>query len=603
MRSGGGSVWLWPWIGWAVAVSLSLLVLGPVMHESDQASLVSGMTALANGEASVVGATFYNYDKQYGSYWLLAGLRKLMPFGDPVLLGNLAGITVFWGGAALLLLRWPPRTTGQSWAATALWLTPAFLQHSPFLASNFLAAGLLMASAAAWSSVTLWSRLLSVGLAGVATACRADVLAVLPLLTWVLLPRRKLATWLRQPWLWAFAAGGLVAWVIGKTVAGASSRLFYDPFFVPQIFAAYTVFGIGGTLFLLAGWEGSCLTQALRRPGWTRRWHALAGAAVLGPIFLFYSLQMFSTRHWVTGLTALGLLALHRRGAVCFGGRSGRVWATLALIAALVGLGVGVRLPFPDRPSLVFGAGTAFPTADGEQTMGGYAWRLWEMRTSGFAHDHNHPLWQAVRDADYLAETDGRVAVATSGMHAYFELALRLRGLGYRRIADADVANEKAGFHVDSRSLLRDSPTLGSAQSVTGYTWIDGRNFVPVSSPTGDIVVLRAEPGETPDWLLRRAALARAFGGDEFLELADWEELADYPGHTAVIFHPDWRGDPAAEPFVADRGMLLPGPSAFVAGARSVPRLLQELEAHPGPWRAAVSRLPAYMSVGQMRGE
>src|SRR5947209_6308928 len=84
---------------WGLALcflAVGLLILLPsfrsLMHESDQAALLLGGWSLATGEASPLHADFYNYDRLFFTYWLLAMLirvaRAFTERPDVVLLGN-----------------------------------------------------------------------------------------------------------------------------------------------------------------------------------------------------------------------------------------------------------------------------------------------------------------------------------------------------------------------------------------------------------------------------------------------------------------------------------------------------------------------------------
>ena len=94
-----------------VLFSAALLwVVGPVMRESDQASVLNGALLMArNGE--LAGVSFYNYDRTFVSYWMLAGMLK--GFGleqgnadTIVFAGNMLACAFFLAGFAVVWLRW-----------------------------------------------------------------------------------------------------------------------------------------------------------------------------------------------------------------------------------------------------------------------------------------------------------------------------------------------------------------------------------------------------------------------------------------------------------------------------------------------------------------
>ncbi|HAT20468.1 MAG TPA: hypothetical protein DCS85_09965, partial [Verrucomicrobiales bacterium] len=60
-----------------VWICLEIWAVGPVMRESDQASLLEGAVQLAVGDKAFSDNDSYNYDKQYFSYWVTAAWLKL----------------------------------------------------------------------------------------------------------------------------------------------------------------------------------------------------------------------------------------------------------------------------------------------------------------------------------------------------------------------------------------------------------------------------------------------------------------------------------------------------------------------------------------------
>ena len=81
-------------------ICLEIWAVGPVMRESDQASLLEGSLQLVSGERAVAGNDSYNYDKQYLSSWITAGwlkLRMTAVEGSAGIVreGNLLAVTFF----------------------------------------------------------------------------------------------------------------------------------------------------------------------------------------------------------------------------------------------------------------------------------------------------------------------------------------------------------------------------------------------------------------------------------------------------------------------------------------------------------------------------
>lgn len=540
--------------------------MGPVMHETDQASLLSGAWQLAQGKANPFHAPFYNYDKQFLSYVWVALWLKLLPTYDPVGVGNLSTFLVFWSAVVIVLIRYRPRTWSTAAVAGAAILTPALWQHSAFLASNFLAAAFLLLGVCLWHPGRMTRKWLSLLLLGGAVLARADALAVLPLLLWSLIPSRH---WLKNRWLWGAAVTGAGAFLLGRTLTATGSPDAYPLFFHPKIYAAYLVFGLGATSLILGFWTLRWLGVAWRQPRWKNRLHSLAGAAALLPIFGFYSLQMFSTRHWVTLIAVLIVLPLTRRGRVIF--RS-PTFAGIVLAGALIPGLIGIQMTTPTQVSLVLGPGTAFPSADGNLTMGGYLPQLREMKLSDFSHDHNQSLWLAARDADYHPNSDGNIPFLPTPMVAYYDLACELRGL--RPIHVAVTADR---FYVDSRSVLREAPRLTDGAGFTPRALGDSHRFLPVSASEHGYRMWLALPGSPSAEIRHLIRLADQFGGDEFRLLPDAKAARD----------PRWQGH---------RIVLL-----TESGVEEIPYsdiLKRPVESLRGA--AAVSVFPAFMSVREM---
>lgn len=591
---------------WLVSVLSLGPLLGPVMHESDQASLVDGAIQLSRGHPSPPGAGLYNYDKQFLSYWIMAGVVRLFPEVDPILSTNAASFVIFWGGLLILLLAKPARTGSQAAATAAVILAPALWQHSAFLASNFLAGGFFFLAIAVWQRGRGLPRVFSIFLLGGSVACRADMLLILPLVAWLLLPRRELAKWISEPWLWGIALAGAAAFATGSLLATEKTRNFYTPFFIPKIYAAYAIFGLGASGLVFIQWMAGAGRIGLSRRQLGMALHSVAGGVAILPVFFFYSVQMFSTRHWTAMLCGLMACCVSRRAPVIIGTGWGPVISWGALLLAVSPLFIGLRLPFPDTPSLSYSSGTAFPTADGELSMGGYWHRLGEIRDKRFFHDHNQPVWLAARNAQLHPGPDGRVPVLGTTMQAYYKLAARLKGF------EVDVVEPEADgreYYLDSRHLLRDSRTVGTSRIDRGSALLAGRGFEIVSPSFAGIEMLLSIPGGGVPALLReQAAIAAAFGGNSHRMLGDPSEALSFPGHTLVLYH----GSPQMEtPLAVFEGkeslekFVKAGPPAMLrVPARRIPEALDDLARLAGNdphLKAAIGQLPAYMDIGSLR--
>ena len=650
-----GKDWkLLPWVVWLFSVGSLLALVGPVMHESDQASLLRGAVEIARGTASPLTGFFYNYDKIFLSYWSTAAILAVLPGVDVVFASNLGSFVTFWGGMAVLLVARPPRAGGQAAAVSALILAPAFWQHSAFLAANFYAGGLFFLGVAAWSPRSLLWKMFSTLLLGAAVGCRADVLLILPLAAWSLLPRRNsFAQWLISWELWLIVLAGVAAVLFGKVVAGEPSISSYAPFFIPRVYLAYVIFGMGGGGIVLALWVARMCALAGRRKdaeccqigeksgrahlahaiypdchwrpapagstiqtglsvlhcskpntailGVWPSFHLLLGAVAPLPLFLFYSVQLFSTRHWTALLCGTLACCLSKRARTAFSTGISKVGAWAALVVAIVPIVIGLQLPFTRSPSLVFGTGTIFPTSDGDLTMGGYWFRIREMKAMGFFHDHNQPLWQAAKIAHYEPAPDGKVPLLSTPMVAYYELGATLQGLSIKTVFPDD----RDSYYLDSRTLYRNSLQLDTRQSLNGGDLISGRSFQSISPSFDGIEMLLSSPGKLHPDIARQAALSRAFGGNSYRLLEAPGLALARKGHTLVLFSDDI--DLETKPSDYTGPASLPAPSILSpvllrVKAKDVPEALRALEASGSKkLKGAVGHLPEYMSVESLQ--
>ena len=129
-----------PYLVVALFCSYSFVILflvAPVMRESDQASLVDGAIQLVRG-GDVFGRDFYNYSRQFGSYWILAlvygalGLADVSADLDAIIYwGNLTAASIFVGGLLALMSMRAPCRCWQFVVYAAVLLSPCLLYTSP----------------------------------------------------------------------------------------------------------------------------------------------------------------------------------------------------------------------------------------------------------------------------------------------------------------------------------------------------------------------------------------------------------------------------------------------------------------------------------------
>jgi hypothetical protein len=532
-----------------VVLSLAALlpVVGPVMHETDQASLLYGAERLARGGASPWAADFYNYDKQYLTYWLLALLRRLLPGVDPVTLGNVFSFSVFWGGALTAFLIGHIRRFGQAAALGACVLAPAIWMHSPFLGTNSLSFGFLLLAWAAWPQAgrSPGRRAAALLLIGLAVGCRADILLVLPWFAWTVTPAGGWRTLLRRPVAYWIGGAGLVTFLGGRIVFTGDAIYANPPYFSPKLYAAYLIFGLGAAAGVL-GWLGLALLAMARRRSRQRR--STAAFYVLGLLGLllpwaFYSVQLFSTRYWTLLLCALigGLLSPRGRILVA-GGRHPRIALTAAgalLAGALAPLLVGLHLPFPNQPRLVVSEPTLFPTGDGLQPMGALVSFLHELAVNpGHVVDHNQATWLSALRADLRPDETGRVPILQTPLESYLELAAALRGLEPYLVLE-----QAPAFYTDARDLLRIFRIPDRLRPIDRRGLSRTLRVRPAAPEIAGCCIVLADHTGLPDeaWL-DRLRLAQALKGNEYRIHPEYRTQRDFvlplrdEGKTVILF-------------------------------------------------------------------
>ena len=541
--------------------------LGGVMHESDQAALLSGAHALAFRSTRIAGIGFYQYDKYYLSYWLTAAALRLFPQADPVAAGNILSFSFFWLPALAAVVQTARRNTAAAWLVAVALLAPAILVHSSFLAPVFLSGGFLLLTIgvmrrrgrAAWGALLYF----------IATAARADALLLFPLLVWLGAPRARLSAMWRAPHTWRFAAAGLGALALGGWCRGGFSAGFYAPLWRPRVLAAYTIFGLGAAVLFLGAAVFRLGAAAVRARSRSVRLFAAAGVIAVVLPFAFYALQMCSIRHWTVGLLGLAALPATPRGRRWLLGGSSllrRRHARVPLVgAALLPLVVGLRLPFPFAPQGCFTRPTYLPSADGLIPVGALLWNAWERRPGGMAHDHNHRLWMAARSvAHWPRQADGFAPILRTPLGEIVALGAQLDGERPRYVSAAELG---AGpWSAELRALLRVGPSSTSPAIEDWRAVVQKYRLERLGGEETPCLIVRGTTGapsaEQMEWIV-------------LAELFEWREFR-------VLPPPAKSGEGAGARVIADplrRGhtLVLWGRAPFVcewntaAGNRTLP--------------------------------
>jgi hypothetical protein len=500
---------------------LGALTLGPFMHETDQGWLLDGGLAITQGHLGAAEADF-NFDKQFVSYLLSAAVLAMLPHppdaDTAVLAGNVFAMFFFWGAFLWLLVRSAHRLSFA--AALTVLLTPAFLVHSPYYASAFVSAALVLILAV-WLDRKKWSwpaHGVVFGLAFGVVGARADGLLLLPLLAMLHSPQRTLKSVLQAPNTWLMASAGLAAFFVGRHLYEAPIVDYFPlPFRLKQ-FLACVAFGLGGTgLLLLAS------LQAISRTGWMNRcrvWPALLALALALPM-AYYCLQLLSPRHCVDGALAVVVFICSRPGRtifqVCFRRRIWtRVVSSACLIAAVAPVFLGLNLADIRHPRLTFAHPTLLPSAAGVFPVGAYLGNAVNVRWQHGFMDHNQAIWSAARTVDYAPGTDGQVPIIATPVESYLFFAIRLRGQTPHHYA---LEHLPPRFYVDSRSLMRFA-FVWPPDRLSMEQFFASVNLTPATSANWHgITILQGQSGGALDngsWSAPLWALNEAFGGDEF---------------------------------------------------------------------------------------
>jgi hypothetical protein len=593
--------WLFPICAWFVAVLITFGALGSYMHESDQASILVGGWKIARGVGPVLGGNYYNYAKQYGSYFLLALASRIFPSADPVYLGNLVSYAFFWTALAVFLVRFPAKTISQSIAIAACILAPALIEHSPFLATCFISGGFVFLGASLRKGTGIWRLMMSSICFGVAVAARADALLIVPCLLW----------WgsIRMPFLqFIRSRASLLGWGIvllalcfGIFLSRGDLGEEVPTYFNAKVFLAYVIFGLGAATIVAAWIASGIAAAALSRFRRHRSFYA-AGLIAFGLAPGFYSLRLFSTRYWTVWIVGMIVMLSSRRVAVLLRSRS--TWCGTALaggcaLGACVPLFIGLHLPFRDSPRLVMAAGTRFPTADGNLPMGGYLFALREVSLNGGLVDHNQAIWLAARDADYKPDPTGIVRIVDSPMYSYVELSTALRGYGV-----VTLSRPEAGAYIDSRSLIR--PAMDFTTGRQGMPSMYGLSVVPISQEIFGASILRFTKEAPKNGYWSEIQLLRdLFGGNEFHRLPmDADSSMDkFEGHTRVWYSHEAFALEARGPGGSNRVLRSLPKDAFCyvqLSGRELRFLSITVKERAGSIgvREAVSVLPDYMGIG-----
>ena len=542
-----------------VAVSwicLEIWAVGPVMRESDQASLLEGSLRLIAKDRAVAANDSYNYDKQYLSYWITAAWLKVRLAGDQrsmeiVREGNLLTITLF--SLALLAAVWArKRWSGVQVAALyGALFTPVLSFSGMFLSPNMLSASFLLllavmlrndrgtserpTSRGAQSRV----RVCLVGiLAWAATATRQDALLLMPLLALFAAQEESVRATLRDQRVQAMIIGTVFAIILGLLLSEKFAVL-PAPFFVLPTFFAFVGGGLGALLLLVIIFAIGLVSKG-------SFFRAFMALSVLLPL-IFYGCVLYTPRHLFLPALVIILTLFSDRGCDCWNSLAQRRWGRLAVLITLLGTALpwvfGVRMAGWKQAAVVTSAPTLYPSTDGFWPMGSYAEFLGRLANGAKDPvDHNQRVWGAWSKIAPEDLPPGKGAVLSSGLVSYGAFHLALFG------------REKASSVRDADYVLFDERTLGKRQRGVNATEGSNRSTLLSLLGKGHLRPLGGDMGERvflwtrgmkptldrqPDHGVSiKLALHDYFNGNDFM-VRPWGEerwkLKELSGHRGVV--------------------------------------------------------------------
>lgn len=508
-----------------------LVAVGPVMRESDQASLIDGSIQIAR-DGVIFPRNYYNYSRQYGSYWLLALSYKVTGLDRPtkdwkpvVSLGNWVSSLVFLGGLGLLLSGLSNSSTLELFLRGAILMSPALLFSAPLLSSNLISAGFIFALVFALGRKSSKSKTAFAAILGfVAVATRVDAILVFPLIALLGNKEGTFRKLFRDQSIWGLGVASVVAILVGELVMTNPSSS-YGTFFRPQVAVAYLSVGLGFSLLVLVSGALFCCWKGIS----SRNLYAILVALACVLPLLFYGRILFSPRHLVTSvITALLLLSLPLSRQWLRELRVSPKWSRLLIAfgAAVVVTPIffGIRLNSLKSFTLVPNEPSLFPSADGYWPMGCYGqFYSWLRSASDTPLDHNQRLWGLWGG---LEEFPDEARAFPSALVSFVMLKATL--VDDRRV----VVSPAEDWLVDSRSLQRFAigvtGNVGLYPSVNQFKQEGYQCRILTEIGSEEIYQFTQEVSPVPEKIEVRRKLYQVGGGDDYILATtdfNWDSL------------------------------------------------------------------------------
>jgi hypothetical protein len=522
-------VWLIIFLSWSMAI---LWMVGGALRDNDQASYISGALQLLSGEQSIWHARLYNYDKQFGSYWLLTAVIAAAGTVHAILATNAAQAAMLCvtGGIMCAVTRFRTRPLALTLPFV---LSPVVVLSGPFVGTSMLSLIFLLLAFAAAQRAKLRSIGAGCVLVAIAACCRGDAILAVPALILHTNARQALARLAIKPVVYLTVLAALMPPLVGRLLEAQHGSDFAGLVLRPAVVVAFLVFGLGlGVTLLLPINVVAYSLVARRKPKWAAYYYLHALAPL--PPFLFYVAQLYTPRYLFPTLASLLFAVCDRRTAVILRWMtrgSGKIVSAALIVAVVLPWFIGLRMPTLALARPTLGLADTFPSAKGHFPMGGYLAYIIQTRRAGFVLDHNEKIFLAAEQADFRP-CQGVVPLLTTPMVSFLALALRQRGVATREVGDTDPL--ACGYaYADIRSLIRaadanrvDPGRVADAVALVG--WYAGQAIAELGT------------GPTP-FGAYLAELKRRSGGHEFeywpVDAAapiDLSALAKYGGAIAT---------------------------------------------------------------------
>jgi hypothetical protein len=448
-----------PYFQLALLLLFVIPAVQSVARDNDQASLVTGAMQIARHQISPFHDGLYLFDKQYGTYFLLAGAFKLLPGIDPLTLGN-AILVLLYGTGSIVAFYAAEKSGFSRRIGIMLCLVPSLILYAPFLGTSQLSLAFLLLSYPLLINRAGAKFYVGLLMFALAMTMRVDALFCVPAIYTAISARRTLRQVLVDKAMWLLVAAVAIPLVIGRLIAAKSIYLSAEHFFIFSYYAALLVFAIG------VPWLASAIAFSafsLRAASRRRRWFAFytVMAASIWCSLIYYSVQMYSARYFFPAFFSSFVLLSSRRGRCWFRWAiRNRCSTPRAMVTGLTALSfapwlIGVHLfslhsarPTLFHPSLI-------PTSDGVVPMGALAAFQASLIARHGVVDHNQQSLLSARSVRYRPCPDGRVTVYFSGMSSFIMQAAEEQGFRSWIVVQEDTSSTcSKGRYIELRALI-----------------------------------------------------------------------------------------------------------------------------------------------------